>query len=51
MARTIINGTSKIEIIEKENFCIVTFFELMGERYVQLGASENWDKALAYELF
>lgn len=37
MARTIIDGVSKVEIVEKENHCEVTFFELMGGRYVQLG--------------
>lgn len=51
MTRTVINGVSKIEIVEKDNYSEVTFFELMGSRYVQLGATERYSKELADELF
>lgn len=51
MTRTIIDGVSKIEVVEKENYCEVSFFELMGGRYVQLGPTENWSKELVVEEF
>lgn len=51
MTRTIINGASKIEIVEKDEYCEVTFFEFMGNRYVQFGDTENWSKELVAEEF
>jgi hypothetical protein len=51
MSRTITDGVSKIEIVERENDCIVQYFELMGNKWAPLGEPEIWSKELAFEEF
>ena len=49
MARTLTNGLHKVEIIEKENGSEVTFFEMMGGRWVSFG-TELYSKELTDEI-
>lgn len=44
-----INDWTKYRIVEKENWCEVTHYELMGGRWVALGPAENWSKELVKE--
>ncbi len=52
MERTIIDGVHKIEIVYTGNGIFkVTYYELMGNRYVQLGPTETWSREAVFDAF
>lgn len=51
MKEYICNGVTKLTVEEiAPGLDLLTFYEKMGDRWVQLGPSENWSRAASIEV-